>query len=118
MGLFIQDYFYVEIIISLLFCVFVYYFMCVFILGEWITPTVVGDRPPPIDEFTLTSITNNTAVLFGGTTTNYHNNKVYFINFTKTSVVSWYLYIQLSERNSHLCFANICVSLCVALSLQ
>ena len=82
------NYFYVEIIISLLFCVFVYYFMCVFILGEWITPTVVGDRPPPIDEFTLTSITNNTAVLFGGTTTNYHNNKVYFINFTKTSVVS------------------------------
>ena len=56
-------------------------------LGEWITPTVTGDRPPPISEFTLTSVTNNTAVLFGGDTTNGVSNNVY-INFTKTSVVS------------------------------
>ena len=57
-------------------------------LGEWITPTVTGDRPPPIDQFTLTSVTNNTAVLFGGDTTNGASNNVYIINFTKTSVVS------------------------------
>ena len=58
-------------------------------LGEWITPTVTGDRPPPIYAFTLTSVTNNTAVLFGGATTNYRkSNNVYIINFTKTSVVS------------------------------
>ena len=56
-------------------------------LGEWLTPTVTGDRPPPIYSFTLTSVTNNTAVLFGGYTNGYSNN-VYIISFTKTSVVS------------------------------
>ena len=53
-----------------------------------ITPTVTRDRPPPISYFTLTSVTNNTAVLFGGNTTNGDSNNVYIINFTKTSVVS------------------------------
>ena len=65
--------------------------MCVCInvcLGEWITPTVNGDRPPPISHFTLTSVTNNTAVLFGGDTTNGGSNNIFIINFTKTSVVS------------------------------
>ena len=65
--------------------------MCVCInvcLGEWITPTVTGDRPPPISHFTLTSVTNNTAVLFGGDTTHGWRNNVYIINFIKTSVVS------------------------------
>ena len=57
-------------------------------LGEWITPTVTGDRPPPIYDFTLTSVTNNTAVLFGGYTTNDWSNNVYIIDFNKTSVVS------------------------------
>ena len=57
-------------------------------LGEWIIPTVTGDRPPPIDAFTFTSVTNNTAVLFGGVTTNGFSSNVYIINFTKTSVVS------------------------------
>ena len=65
--------------------------MCVCInvcLGEWITSTVTGDRPPPINDFTLTSVTKNTAVLFGGFTTNEASNNVYIINFNKTSVVS------------------------------
>ena len=57
-------------------------------LGEWITPTVTGERPPPIRSFTLLSVANNTAVLFGGYTTNGYSNNVYSINFTKTSVVS------------------------------
>ena len=57
-------------------------------LGEWIAPTVTGDRPPPIYDFTLTSVTNNTAVLFGGFTTNEISNNVYIINFSKASVVS------------------------------
>ena len=58
-------------------------------LGEWITPTVTaGYRPPPISQFTLTSVSNNTAVLFGGATTNGFSNNVYIISFAKTSVVS------------------------------
>ena len=64
--------------------------MFVYYLGEWNTPTVTGDRPPPISGFTLTSVTNNTAVLFGGYTTNGDSNNVYIIHFTKTSVVSVY----------------------------
>ena len=65
--------------------------MCInilFIIGEWITPTATGDRPPPIDNFTLTSITNNTAILFGGNTATGVANKVYMINCTETKVVS------------------------------
>ena len=65
--------------------------MCVCInvcLGEWITPTVTGDRPPPISHFTLTSVTNNTAVLFGGMNNNGDSDNIYIINFTKTSAVS------------------------------
>ena len=58
------------------------------VLGKWISPNVTGDRPPPIYEFTLTSLTNDTAILFGGRTTNGDSNNVYIINFTKTSAVS------------------------------
>ena len=36
----------------------------------------------------LLSVTNNTAVLFGGDTTNGDSDNIYIINFTKTSVVS------------------------------
>ena len=57
-------------------------------LGEWITPTVTGDRPPPISHFTLTSVSNNTALLFGGVITNGRSDKVYVISCIKTSVVS------------------------------
>ena len=57
-------------------------------LDKWIVPTVTGDRPPPIHSITLTSVTNNTAVLFGGFITNGFSNNVYIIKFTKTSVVS------------------------------
>ena len=57
-------------------------------LGQWISPTVTGDRPPPIHDFTLTSINNSSAILFGGSTANGTSNNVYILNFTDTSVVS------------------------------
>ena len=60
----------------------------ILLLGKWISPNVTGDRPPPIYEFTFTSLTNDTAILFGGRTTNGDSNDVYIINFTKTSAVS------------------------------
>uniref|UniRef100_A0A1X7T8U5 Uncharacterized protein n=1 Tax=Amphimedon queenslandica TaxID=400682 RepID=A0A1X7T8U5_AMPQE len=53
---------------------------------QWISPVVTGDRPPPIKSFTLTPVTNNTAIMFGGYTDNGWSNKLYMISFTKTSV--------------------------------
>uniref|UniRef100_A0A1X7TJC6 Uncharacterized protein n=1 Tax=Amphimedon queenslandica TaxID=400682 RepID=A0A1X7TJC6_AMPQE len=53
---------------------------------QWISPVVTGDRPPPIESFTLTPVTNNTAVMFGGETDNGWSNKLFMISFTKTSV--------------------------------
>uniref|UniRef100_A0A1X7UDP5 Uncharacterized protein n=1 Tax=Amphimedon queenslandica TaxID=400682 RepID=A0A1X7UDP5_AMPQE len=53
--------------------------------GEWTSPTVTGDRPPPIRTFTLTSITNTTAILFGGDIGRYSND-IYVLEFTDTSV--------------------------------
>ncbi|XP_019858952.1 PREDICTED: rab9 effector protein with kelch motifs-like [Amphimedon queenslandica] len=65
--------------------------VCVFILfllflGEWTSPTVTGDRPPPINDFTLTSIINTTAILFGGYDGDRKSNDVYVFEFTDTSV--------------------------------
>ena len=62
--------------------------VCTLLLDQWISPVVTGDRPPPINDFTLTLVTNNTAVMFGGQTDNGDGNKLYMISFTKTSVVS------------------------------
>ena len=68
-------------------CVCSYYFY--YFLGEWTSPTVTGDRPPPIYSFTFTSITNTTAILFGGDIgARRYNNDVYVFEFTDTSVVS------------------------------
>uniref|UniRef100_A0A1X7UZS2 Uncharacterized protein n=1 Tax=Amphimedon queenslandica TaxID=400682 RepID=A0A1X7UZS2_AMPQE len=53
---------------------------------QWISPVVTGDRPPPISHFTLTPVTNNTSVMFGGITDNGWSNQLYMISFTKTSV--------------------------------
>uniref|UniRef100_A0A1X7T416 Uncharacterized protein n=1 Tax=Amphimedon queenslandica TaxID=400682 RepID=A0A1X7T416_AMPQE len=60
--------------------------VCILLLDQWISPVVNGNRPPPIDSFTLTPVTNNTAVMFGGSTDNAYSNKLYMISFTKTSV--------------------------------
>uniref|UniRef100_A0A1X7SYS7 Uncharacterized protein n=1 Tax=Amphimedon queenslandica TaxID=400682 RepID=A0A1X7SYS7_AMPQE len=54
--------------------------------GQWISPIVTGDRPPPIHDFTLTSINNSSAILFGGSTGNGRSSNVYILNFTNTSV--------------------------------
>ena len=63
-------------------------FVGLLFLGKWITPTVTGDRPPPINQFSLTQVTNNTAILFGGETPHGDSSIIYIISFTKKSVVS------------------------------
>ena len=59
------------------------------IIGEWFSPIITGDRPPPIDSFTLTSVTDDSALLFGGDSVNGSSKKLYAITFTTTSVVSY-----------------------------
>lgn len=64
------------------FC-FVFYI----ISDQWKSPTVKGDRPPPIYGFTLSAINNNTGILFGGTVDGKTSSDVYIFEFTRSSVV-------------------------------
>ena len=63
--------------------------VCYVSVDKWISPNVTGCRPPPIDDFTLTLVTNNTAALFGGDTITGRSKKLFIISFNKTSVVSF-----------------------------
>ena len=45
--------------------------------NTWTLLTVTGDRPSPIDAFTLSSITNATSLLFGGSIGDKKSNDVY-----------------------------------------
>ena len=77
----------------------VYIFQCVLLLflGEWTSPTVTGKRPPPICNFTLTSITNTTAILFGGNIGNYiSSSDVYIFEFADTYKSGEYNYYDVS----------------------
>ena len=65
-----------------------YNFITVCISGQWIIPEISGERPPPCDSFTLTSLPNNRALLFGGDTPDGPVNTVYIAQCTKTAVVS------------------------------
>ena len=63
--------------------------------GEWISPTVSGDRPPPIAYCTLDVLPGDRskAVLFGGETIPKENfyqrtNSAYILSLTNDSVVS------------------------------
>ena len=51
-------------------------------------PDISGEAPPPCNRFTLTSLPNNRALLFGGETPNGLDNTVYIAQCTKTAVVS------------------------------
>lgn len=56
--------------------------------GQWIIPKATGKRPLPCYGFTLTSITNDSAILFGGETTKEDTNQLFIVAFTELSVVS------------------------------
>ena len=65
-----------------------YNFITVCISGQWIIPEITGECPPPCSHFTLTSLPNNRALLFGRITPNGTSNTVYIVQCTKTAVVS------------------------------
>uniref|UniRef100_A0A1X7U8D9 Kelch domain-containing protein n=1 Tax=Amphimedon queenslandica TaxID=400682 RepID=A0A1X7U8D9_AMPQE len=72
--------------------------------GKCSSPNVTGDRPPPISAFTLTSITNDYAILFGGNNPNGDSNNTYIVNFSHTSVNFSYLEVSKQkpkERRGH-----------------
>lgn len=58
---------------------------------EWITPEVKGERPPPCAGFTLTQITQNSALLYGGvdSTSGQCLNDTYIVELSKASI-HWY----------------------------
>ena len=65
-----------------------YNFITVCISGQWIIPEITGECPLPCHSFTLTSLPNNRALLFGGDIPNGYINTVYIAQCTKTAVVS------------------------------
>ena len=58
------------------------------ISGQWISPIVSGDCPPPCDDFTLTSLTDDTFIMFSGETPDGETNAVYIGNCIQYKVVS------------------------------
>ena len=63
-----------------------------------------------MEYFTLTSINNSSAILFGGLAVDLRSNDVYILNFTDTSVVSvvlvWYN-VWVHKRHCSLCISHI-----------
>ena len=59
--------------------------------GVWFSPRVSGTRPPPCSTFTLTSIDNHRAVLFGGNqsqkSSGVLSSDLYLINFEFNTMV-------------------------------
>ena len=73
--------------------------------GEWISPTVTGDRPLPISHFTLNQLPNDRskAVLFGGQITperskSHRSNDTYMLSLTSDTVVSGYSRLTVGAR--------------------
>ena len=57
-------------------------------LGEWLSPIVSGDCPPPCYYFSLTALTDNTFLMFGGETADGRTNATYIGHCTKSTIVS------------------------------
>ena len=66
------------------------------LLGQWIIPTISGQCCPPTSAFTLTKISNNKSVLFGGAVTDDEGydvrvNNVYTCQLeSDTTIVSYF----------------------------
>lgn len=53
----------------------------------WLTPIIKGTRPPPTCDFTLNSISDFSAILFGGYQDNGFQDELYIIDFDPTKMV-------------------------------
>ena len=61
--------------------------------GQWVLPAVIGDCPLPSSLFTLTALTDDTFIMFCGTSPNgiTITNSLYIGHCTKSVVVSVFL---------------------------
>lgn len=65
-----------------------YIFITVCNSGHWLVPDITGESPPPCSSFTMTSMYNNRALIFGGDTPDGRDNTLYIAQCTKHAVVS------------------------------
>ena len=55
---------------------------------DWISPNVSGDKPPPVDSFTLSKIANEKVLLYGGRTAQGPSSELRVATVVGDSVVS------------------------------
>ena len=55
---------------------------------HWISPNVSGDKPPPVDSFTLSKIANEKVLLYGGDTAQGPSSELRVATVLGDSVVS------------------------------
>ena len=60
------------------------------LLGQYVTPVISGQPPPPCDGFTFNKVTNNSGILYGGDTPDGDSNIVYITKLMNNTVVSLY----------------------------
>ena len=70
--------------------------MLILCADKWILPEVIGEAPPPLLYFSLSSIGNNKAALFGG-----KNNSC---SFNDIMIVEFELTINDQLQVSYMCF--------------
>ena len=63
--------------------------------GQWVSPLITGDRPPPMARFTINVLSNNRmyAIIFGGvivteSNKNHCSNDIYYMTLADNTVVS------------------------------
>lgn len=62
--------------------------LLLYVIGSWIIPEVNGDLPPPCSNFSMISISETQAIMFGGFQSDgVRMNDVYIVEFGKESVV-------------------------------
>ena len=55
--------------------------------GEWSSPDITGQPPPPCDYFTLTQVSENKAALFGGQSVSGFLSDLFVVELSKSTVV-------------------------------
>ena len=61
------------------------------LIGQYITPVISGQPPPPCHAFTFNKVTNDSGILYGGYTSDGNSNIVYITKLMNNTVVSLYI---------------------------